>query len=161
MIKTEHQGISGVLTTVVYASDGRVVARRVTPNLITLTGKRLLAQLLTGGVEGKLELTMGVGSGTRQPAVSDTALDELVSEVPAALDRIEDVDGAVCIRVRASLPASKSKQAVELHEAGIFIRIATPKGGDSQAPTLFNRVLFDVLSWSSSTSMLLAWDITL
>ncbi|MGB1013011.1 MAG: hypothetical protein ACPG4T_02670 [Nannocystaceae bacterium] len=163
MIRTEHhEGISGQLTMTVCARSGEVLARQVAPNLITLAGKRLLARLLTGGIDGRIELSMVVGAGSRAPAVTDTALEEPVEEVPAQLDQIEDVGKAVRIRVRATLPQRDQKKVLQLREAGILVRALSSSGREGKPwPLLFNRVTFDVLSRNNRTSIMLAWDITL
>ena len=56
----EHQGIEGVLTIVARDVDGAVLERRVVRNLITRGGKRLLAELLAGSLDGGLDLGQSI-----------------------------------------------------------------------------------------------------
>lgn len=44
------------------------------PNLITTTGKNMLAGYFTGGVAGGFAINLAIGTGTTQPAVADVAL---------------------------------------------------------------------------------------
>jgi len=44
------------------------------PNIVTTTGKNMLAGYFTGGVAGGFAINLGIGTGSTQPAVGDTTL---------------------------------------------------------------------------------------
>ena len=44
------------------------------PNIVTTTGKNMLAGYFTGGAAGGFAINLGIGTGSTQPAVGDTTL---------------------------------------------------------------------------------------
>lgn len=166
MSMEEHQSIKGELTLVAIAADGRVLERRVVRNLITRGGKRLLAELLAGTLDGGLDLSIAVGSGGQEVNVEDTKLSEPAEEVAVEERSIQhEPDGGVRLRVSAKLPRRASgKEVTGLREAGIVVRRVGARRGDDETalawPLLFNRVRFDVISRAANVELLFAWDIT-
>ncbi|HSC80038.1 MAG TPA: hypothetical protein VLC08_06775, partial [Chitinolyticbacter sp.] len=152
-------GLAGVLGIVVRDQDGSIVEERRVNNLITTAGRRVLAQLMTGGVSPGL-MQIAVGSGDKDVTPGDEKLnwqlDVADAKVPS-VDTIaaEDDNGLPRVRalVQATLPARVGGEVQELKEAGILI---TPT---NQLPVLYNRVTFPPINRSGNLELTLTWEV--
>ena len=54
--------------------DARLKVEQWFPNIVTTTGKNMLAGYFTGGVAGGFAINLGIGTGTTVPNVADTTL---------------------------------------------------------------------------------------
>jgi hypothetical protein len=159
----EHQAVNGVLTIVVRDAAGRPVDERRVHNLVTKGGRKLLADLLMGKADAvPSRWSIALGSGTDAPTPGDVGLKTPVSNAQVEIDSpkvelIDNSDGTSTVRgtVSGTLPAPTTAAATPLTEAGIQVG---KKGSDTW--TLFNRVVFPVVSWGTGMSMTLNWEIT-
>ena len=152
----EQARIRGVLNLTVIGEDGAVLERRRIDNLITKLGRRLLAELLTGGhsaVASTLQLAAGLGDN--DPTIDDSSLESESMRVNAVSGDVEyeEEEQAIVVRIHATLPEG---EAHALKEAGIYIR----PNGDTPA-TLFNRATFPVINKGENMSVAVTWEITL
>lgn len=162
MAFTEHQSIRGALTIVLRDPGGALLLERRVDNLITRDGKMLLAGLLTGKVDTGITLEIAVGRGEAPASESDGALADPADAAPAKIVRVEPFERAGAWQVRAVITATlkadpDAAEVTELREAGVVVRSKVP----SEAPVLFNRVVFPVISKGSNVEMTLTWEITL
>lgn len=152
---SEHPSIEGVLTLELRDHDGALLERRRVHNLITNSGKVLLAQLLGGKTNGAITLSIGVGKVATAAAPGD---DRLGEQLAAAKAEMSDpvINGAqVKVTVKATVvDGGKPDQPLPLTEAGILVRV-----GDGP-DRLFNRVTFPVINKGANISLLLSWDLT-
>jgi hypothetical protein len=154
----ESQGLSGRLTIELRDPDGRVVLIRHHDNLITTAGQMLVAQLFTGELSGKPELTIAVGGGTTPANPEDKALGALLAEVtattqPIGLTTTDNGEWRARALVAATFEKLEGVQEQELREAGIQIRF--PNG----APLLYNRVTFPAITRTAHVAMTLTWEV--
>lgn len=156
----ERQGLTGVLTIELVDTGGAVVERRRVQNLITRSGKKLLADLLMGKADALPSgwaIVVGTGESPARPA--DTALLKPAAEAEAEAPRVEVVEeggqSAVRATVIATLPAPASSDPPQpLAEAGIRINQG------ERAETLFNRVTFAQVNRGPNMVLRLTWEIT-
>lgn len=161
----EKQGLNGVLTIEIRDTSGELMERRRVPNLITTSGKQLLANLLMGKVDAlPTRWAIAVGTGQEPVTVADAALKGSVDEAVDPSPKVEVVtaDGNSLVRatVSATLPApnlSATDKPQALTEAGIRISQGTDK---SAPPILFNRVRFDPVNRGANMVMKLTWEIS-
>jgi len=156
----ETQGMDGVLTLELLHLDGALLERRRVPNLITLAGKQLVAELLMGRVTAlPTRWSIAVGTGIHQPSPTDTMLGTQVDEAPDAAPKVEAVkqgDGTSIVRatVTATLQPLPQATVQPLTEAGILIR----QGGETAI--LFNRVRFEEVNRGPNMVMKMTWEIS-
>lgn len=155
MSLSEHPSIEGVLTLELRDQDGALLERRVVHNLITNSGKGLLARLLGGKTNGAVALSIGVGKVATAAAPGDDRLGEQLAAAKADMsDPIIGVAG-VKVTVKATIvDGGKIDQPLPLTEAGILVKVG--EGPD----VLFNRVTFPVINKGPNISLLLSWDLT-
>lgn len=156
----EHQAIKGELTIVLRDEHGREVERRKIKNLITVNGRKLLADLLMGKVNAlPSRWSVAVGTGTTAPTVGDKDLERYVDSADDTSPDVEIIDGTggpvIRITVTATLQAPPANVTQALTEAGIRVQLA------SAAPILFNRVQFAPINRSGNMVMTLMWEIAL
>ncbi|RKH68273.1 hypothetical protein [Corallococcus llansteffanensis] len=155
----EEQSMDGVLTLELRDTGGALLERRRVHNLITLSGKRLLANLLLGKATAlpiQWAIAVGTGKGDAQP--SDEVLGRQVDRAEASSREVEAVTsntGASLIRATVSsiLPALPAGQVQPLTEAGIEIT-------QGKNTILFNRVRFDEVNRSANMVLNLSWEIS-
>jgi hypothetical protein len=70
----EAQDTQGYFGVRLWDKEGRLKAEQWFPNLITTTGKNMLAGYFTGGVAGGFAINVGIGTGSTTPVVGDTTL---------------------------------------------------------------------------------------
>ncbi|MCP3060343.1 hypothetical protein LXT21_16300 [Myxococcus sp. K38C18041901] len=157
----ETQGMNGVLTLEILNLDGSLMERRKVPNLITIAGKRLVAELLMGRVNAlTTSWSIAVGTGTTQPLPSNIKLDNQVDLAADTAPKVEEItlgDGTSLVRatVSATLPPPPAEATVQpLTEAGILVTLGTA------APILFNRVRFEEVNRGSNMLMKMTWEIS-
>lgn len=162
----EKQGLNGVLTIELRDTGGELMERRRVPNLITTSGKQLLANLLMGKVDAlPTRWAIAVGTDKAPVTVADTALEGYVDEAldPSPKVEVVTVDGNSIVRatVSATLPApnlsATDNKPQALTEAGIRISQGT---NNSAPPILFNRVRFDAVNRGANMVMKLTWEIS-
>ncbi|QSQ15412.1 hypothetical protein [Myxococcus landrumensis] len=156
----ETQGMNGVLTLELRNLDGSLMERRRVPNLITIAGKQLVAELLMGRVNAlPTRWSIVVGTGVTTPLPSDTELKAKVDEAIDAAPKVEVIkqgDGSSLVRatVTASLPALTQATVQPLTEAGIQILQG------ASTPILFNRVRFEEVNRGPNMEMKMTWEIS-
>ena len=156
MPPSEHTSIQGVLTLELRDHAGALVERRRVDNLITASGKSLLARMLGGKTAGAVALVIAVGDKSAAADPGDKELGGKRAEAAAEMTE-PVVNGAqVKVNVKATIAQGGDPNVVlPLTEAGILVRV-----GDDQGGVLFNRVTFPVINKSSTMSLLLSWDLT-
>ncbi|MCP3166503.1 hypothetical protein [Myxococcus qinghaiensis] len=156
----EKQGMNGVLTLELLNLDGSLMERRRVPNLITTAGKRLVAELLMGRVNGlPVNWSIVVGTGTAAPSTDDIALQDLAAEAVDPAPRVEVIDqgdnpSLVRAKVAATLPALTDATVQPLTEAGIQVTLG------ENTKILFNRVRFEEVNRGSNMIMNMTWEIS-
>lgn len=156
----ETQGMNGVLTLELLNLDGSLMERRRVPNLITISGKQLVAELLMGRVNAlPTRWSIVVGTGINAPVPADdklgTKVDEAIDPTPK-VEVIKQSDGSSLVRatVTATLPALGQSTVQPLTEAGIQILQG------ASTPILFNRVRFEEVNRGPNMVMKMTWEIT-
>jgi hypothetical protein len=143
-----------------------VLTRRVR-NLVTLAGRALLADLLTGVIAGfaKIELVVGgppdpgnLAFTPRPPSLDDEALENLLVAVPVTTETAteqldEDGNRRMVTPVSGTLEAVAGGDKLVLTEAGIQIT----KIDDTKI--LYNRVVFDRITKEANLQMTLTWEV--
>jgi|GEM_PF-2882629 len=156
----EKQGMNGVLTLELLNLDGSLMERRRVPNLITTAGKRLVAELLMGRVNGlPVNWSIVVGTGTVAPSTDDTQLQDLAAEAVDPAPKVEVIDqgdnpSLVRAKVTATLPALTDATVQPLTEAGIQVTLG------ENTKILFNRVRFEEVNRGSNMIMNMTWEIS-
>ncbi|NTX06911.1 hypothetical protein HUA74_17225 [Myxococcus sp. CA051A] len=156
----EKQGMNGVLTLELLNLDGSLMERRRVPNLITTAGKRLVAELLMGRVNGlPVKWSIVVGTGTEAPVPGDTVLKGPAAEAEDPAPKVEVIDpgdGSSLVRalVTATLPAITDATVQPLTEAGIQVTLG------ETTKILFNRVRFEEVNRGSNMVMKMMWEIS-
>jgi hypothetical protein len=148
-------------------TTGAIVLTRRVRNLVTLAGRALLADLLTGAIAGfdKIELVVGGwddATGTpftpQAPSLDDTELENLLVAVPvsagATAEQVDEDDNRRMVTpVSGTLEAVAGGAKLVLVEAGIQIT----KIDDSKV--LYNRVVFDRITKEANLQMSLTWEV--
>lgn len=156
----EKQGMNGVLTLELLNLDGSLMERRRVPNLITTAGRRLVAELLMGRVNGlPIKWAIIVGTDTTAPAPGDTEMREQKAEAIDPAPKVEVIDpgdGSSLVRatVTATLPALTDATVQPLTTAGIQITLG------ETTKILFNRVRFEEVNRGSNMVMKMTWEIS-
>lgn len=152
----ERHGMKGRLTLVLRDETGREVDRREVDNLITDAGRSLVAQFVTGVIQGTPRLFIAVGTGKKDdaspvnaPDPKDTALSKQVARAEATV-AVKDSEATIT----ATLPAAGSGAVQPLAEAGVQVEVS------GRPPVLYNRVTFDVVNKSPNMEMTLSWKVT-
>jgi hypothetical protein len=135
-------------------------------NLVTLAGRALLADLLTGVVSGFAAIDLVVGGPpdpsnlaftARPPALDDTALENLLVAVPVTTGTTavveENGDRRQVTPISGTLEAVAGGDKLVLTEAGIQIT----KIDDTKI--LYNRVVFDRITKEANLQMTLTWEV--
>ena len=163
----ESHGIAGRLHVELLDIHGRIIQHHYFDNLITKSGRKLIAQYLAGevGQISKLEIAVGAKQDnvdTPEPQYQDNKLHNEIKRIEAHPSTPEDdqENPRQLIRVKADLEAlTKEETEQKLCEAGIFITVKKKEGEEERAPVLYNRVTFPVITRTQSVSMKLAWEL--
>lgn len=148
----EQHGLSGRLHIVLTDPAGRVVDERRVDNLITTSGRALLARLFAGTAQIS-ELRIAVGSNGAVLSADQANLTQLADAKASVADPAVTDDGKVVAKVVATLPATGDVNTQQLQEAGILMVV-----GNKQ--TVYNRVTFPVVSRAGNLEMTLSWEVT-
>ena len=70
----EVQPIQGWFSMRLWGPDGTLKTAQDVPNLITTTGKNMLAGWFTGGAAGGFAINLAIGTGSTTPVVANTTL---------------------------------------------------------------------------------------
>ena len=156
---------------------GRVVLRRSARNLVTLAGRQLLSNLFSGTISGFDAVEVVVGNGgivgaaageATAPAVADVALAHdddggaepapapIVAEIGTPTSRDFDGTERMVTPVLATLEANPGGDPLYLREAGI--QFTLPAEGGSTT-TLYNRVVFGLITKDPNLQLTLSWEI--
>lgn len=164
MALQEHQDISGRLTVIVTAADGRVVEERAARNTITTGGRQLLARLFNQKMPENIPRVsrIGLGGDGTPTRPGDTELKKPVGFIDVK-DVQEDettVDGKprTVLRIVGELGEDDCNEA--LQEAGLFTGAAAGEGGREATPVMYNRVTFAPITKSKEFKLTLVWEIT-
>ncbi|AGC45681.1 hypothetical protein MYSTI_04385 [Myxococcus stipitatus DSM 14675] len=156
----ETQGMNGVLTLELRNLDGSLMERRRVPNLITIAGKQLVAELLMGRVNAlPTRWSIVVGTGINTPIPADiqlgTKVDEAIDPAPKVeVITLSDNSSLVRATVTATLPPLGQSTVQPLTEAGIQILQG------AATPILFNRVRFEEVNRGPNMEMKMTWEIS-
>jgi hypothetical protein len=147
-------------------TTGEVVLERCIENLVTLSGRALLAELLTGAVSGFAKMELAVGGPPASdpdkvpppPAPTDTALDNELRAVTVTIGpttQKTDANGnpRMVTPIAGTLEAVLGGDKLVMTEAGIKIT----KFDDSQH--LYNRVTFGSMTKEPNLEMTLTWEV--
>lgn len=127
---------------------GRILKREKSCNLIPLTGRQLIRDLI-GGLR-RWPTHMAVGTGTTDPADGDTALQaEVYRELITAR-----VQGSESVKFQFFVGADQAN-GVDLSEVGLFTVV-----GDV-ANTLFARATFTPTTKTSSVTLTISWTVNI
>lgn len=148
----EQHGLSGRLHIVLTDPSGRVVDERRVDNLITTSGRALLARLFAGQAQIS-ELRIAVGSNGTALDASKATLTAVADAKASVADPSISDDGKVTAKVVATLPATGDVNTQQLQEAGILMVVGNNK-------TVYNRVTFPVVSRAGNLEMTLSWEVT-
>ncbi len=162
MSMVEKHCLSGKLSIIVRDMNGKIIEERKKHNLITNSGRRLLAGLLSAQMDNKPVIQIAVGDGAEggDPNHGDMNLNNQVDIAAATitLPEISEASGleeeAVLINVKAVLPIRSSGDVQSLDEAGIKITI------DGSEPVLYNRATFPVVSRTQNMELTLNWELS-
>ncbi len=163
----EYQTPGGrLLITIRDPVTGAIVLERCIQNLVTLTGRRLLAEMLAGAAGvAQMHLLVGgppspadSGYQTRPAALGDTALQNPLRSVPVVTSspvQREESPGQtrVFMQLSGTLEAEVGSPPLVMTEAGISI---TKVDGTS---VLYNRVVFDRITKQAEMQMTLTWEV--
>ncbi|HWN67856.1 MAG TPA: hypothetical protein VNM90_09455 [Haliangium sp.] len=166
-MREAHSPGGRLIITVRDPATGAIVLTRRVRNLVTLAGRALLADLLTGVIAGfaKIELVVGgppdpsnLAFTPRPPDLDDTALENLLVAVPVttgptAEQTDEDGDPRMVTPVSGTLEAVAGGDKLVLTEAGIQIT----KIDDTKI--LYNRVVFGRITKEANLQMTLTWEV--
>ena len=154
MSMNEFHGLSGRLHVAIRdaADGGRLVGERRVDNLITDSGRQLLARLFAGQVQlSELRIVAG-SNGDSQGA--DAATLTRVADARASVEVAAAVnDHRATARVSATLPATGDAQPQSIQEAGIQLVLADRK-------VVYNRVTFPVISRAGNLELTFTWDVS-
>lgn len=163
----EAQSPGGRLTiTVRDPVTGAIVLTRRVQNLVTLAGRALLADLLTGAVSGftKIELVVGgwedpsgIPFTPKSPHLDDTVLDHEIVNVSVSTEPTavveENGDRRQVTPISGTLEAVAGGVKRVLVEAGIQIT------KNDETKVLYNRVVFDRITKEANLQMTLTWEV--
>jgi hypothetical protein len=149
MASIEKQGMKGRLTLVLRDEHGREVDRREVDNLITDSGRNLVARLFAGKLQAVPRLTIAVGGNDTATNQADTDLKALIDRADATAEVTNNVT-----EVRATLKAAGGEAVQALKEAGIRIETGTGPA------VLYNRVTFAVVNKGPTMELTLSWKVT-
>jgi hypothetical protein len=139
-----------------------VVIERWVPNLVTTAGRTLLADLLTGTVQGIAHIKLAVGSGSNPAAPADTELNQELRRVDTEFEATHVTEGdppRSVTAVSAVLDAELGGQALELREAGLVMTLLAPGEGQPESEILYNRVVFPIITKEPELQMTLTWEV--
>jgi len=159
----ETMQMTGRVTVVLTDRGGNVVYERTHANRIVRTGRQLVAQLFGGttvGAPPSKVTHMAVGTGST--LVADDQTDLVNPRMPRNPitsvtygDVIDSSGGTPVKRIEATLQAvfdyGEANGSDPLREAGIFTA--------ATAGTMYNRVVFDPVTKTSSFKLTLFWKI--
>ncbi len=159
---------------------GQVIDRRFARNLVTLSGRQLLSDLFSGTISGFDAVEVVVGNGgilgaegdpdppPAAPALEDESLahdddggtdpapDPIIAEIGVPAPRDFDGTNRMVTPVLATLEANPGGPTLYLREAGI--QFTLPAEGGS-ATTLYNRVVFGLITKDPNLQLTLSWEI--
>lgn len=164
----EYQTPQGrLLITLHDPATGAVIFEQRVSNLVTLAGRKLLAEMLTGAVAGfdRAEIVVGgppdpddASYVTPAAALENTALHHELRALPASLGepfQLDDSAGQprMVTRVSGTLDAQLDGTRLAMTEAGIQI---TKLSGTK---ILYNRVVFARITKEPDMQMTLTWEV--
>lgn len=154
-IKEVH-GLAGRLHIELRDPQGRLVEQHHVNNLITLSGRQLLAGLFTGSLQTP-QLKIAVGGDSTATDLNNASLGKPLDEAKASVAEISvgDYQGQprVIARITATLPATGKADAQVLQEAGIVASLA------GKPDQLYNRVVFPLINRAGNLEMTLSWEV--
>lgn len=148
---------------------GRVVDRRVTDNLVTLAGRRLLSELFSGTITAVDAVEVVVGNGgplvngmPLPPDLEDEGLRHTGGDPPLAVTaeigtpvlREGGSNSRMVTPVLATFEADPGGPSLALREAGI--RFTHP---GAPLPVLYNRVTFGLITKDPNLQLSLSWEV--
>lgn len=153
----ETHGLNGRLTIEIRSLDGQLLTKRQHNNLITSSGKTLVARLFTGEVTGKPDLLIAVGDSSEPAKITDNKLGNQLDSASATTQAIHvtPIDGIqrAVADVVATFPVLAPDKTQVLREAGILINFP------NQQPVLYNRVNFPEITRTGNLEMTLTWEV--
>lgn len=164
----EYQTPDGILTIIMRDPiTGAVVLERRVKNLVTLAGRALLAELLTGAVNGFDSIALAVGGPSEDPGyqprpvtIEDTALQNQLRSVSVSFgvptpqpDPASEQQPRVFTQISGTLAAETNGESLAMNEAGIIIT----KGDGTEV--LYNRVAFEPITKAPGMQMTLIWEV--
>jgi hypothetical protein len=148
--------------TLIDPATGGLVLERRHSNLVTLVGRQLLAEMLTGAKAYKaMELVVG-GPDETTPTIPEEQLEDQDLENPKKTVDVQiappgeqPVDGAprIVTAISGTLPAEPGGEDIVMTEAGIRVT------RDDDSKVLYNRVVFPVITKQADLQMTLTWDV--
>jgi hypothetical protein len=159
--------------------SGEIVVDRWIDNLITTKGRDLLAQLLTGEIQGITAVLLAIGGytpGTPVPspypaaAPADERLHRPLRRLETSLlqvgTRVESNPPRALRSISALIPAEIGGDVLVLREAGLVMSTAAGDPGEADPTTglapgevLYNRVVFDAITKDPQLQMTLTWEV--
>ena len=126
-------------------------------NLITLSGKKLLAQLLSGDSDGIPSLHIAIGGGDAPANENNVALNQRLDKVKAKMKTIDTTiegdDTRVVAIVEGELSSTDDMENRKLREAGIVVSIP------GKTDTLYNHVTFPVITHTKNINITFTWEL--
>jgi hypothetical protein len=137
--------------------SGEVVMERRHNNLVTLAGRRFLAEILTGQrvFEG---MNIVVGDGTEPPELDDQALSHQLDVVEATeiseavTDKVDEPYRILTV-ITGTFEAKLGDEELHINEAGI--QLASADGNS----VLYNRVTFEPIEKKANLQLTLSWEL--
>lgn len=148
----EHHGLSGRVHIVVRDGDGRITDERRIPNLITDTGRLVLAQLFAGQVQAQ-RLLIAVGTDATPALASQATLSRVADAKASIVVDATVANGQAVARVVATLPATNDPNPQSIQEAGIVIVLPDRE-------VVYNRVTFPVINRAGKLEMTFSWEVS-
>jgi hypothetical protein len=131
---------------VVYGPDGKVKARRTAHNLLTTVGKEKLAEQLIASPATEKPKYIGVGTGSTEAKISDTALGTEVKRKEATT---RTASGKV---LTMAVVFAAGEATGTLREAGIFAA--------STVGSMYARLVYAALTIEAADSVEIKWTLT-
>ena len=160
----ETHTLGGNLSMILKDQEGDVVNSYRIKNLITNSGRRLLASFLINNNANKPIFQIAVGEGdSEQNTKNNYDAEQLIKVVDSVDADVElQPDGSasengqkpVVLKVRATLPIRKDGPTQSINEAGILIKT------DKNPAVLYNRTVFPTVNRSANMELTLIWELT-
>lgn len=143
--------------------SGKVTLEQRAQNLVTLAGRRVLADLFRGLTDVRppapVRIIVGGAEGVipTAPTLDDTALQHSHTILDATFEtsQAQSVDGTTRIVtiLTATLEADPVGSDLTLTEAGVQLN------PDGSSPVLYNRVVFGPITKPAELQMTLSWEV--